>query len=440
MIDTYYVILAVAALLLAEGFFSGSELGLAGLSKVRLRHLAESGARYAIILEELLKSPARIFGATSIGTNLCVFASSALMAWFMVSVVGEGKADLYSFLIIGPLTLIVGEIVPKMIFRKHSDLLFPYLARPLAVSQALFGPILAITTFISKVFIRIVLRGHGTPADFISREEIMMLTQMSREKLALDNVEKRMLDRIFEFKSSDVTETMKPLGKVVAVADSFTLEQARMTLAESGFSRLPVFQDRIFNIVGVISAFDLLRLPDSSGLVTRIMTPAYYVPDTKRNSKLLEEMQKSGVHMAVVLDEYGSAVGIVTQEDLIEEIVGEIEDEYDTRVKSYESLGGGRYIIDAGMEIDRINEELEFDFPTGDYETLAGFLIQSLERIPRKRERIAIGDFQFTVLEATQRKVVSVEVNDLRGAAAPPDRNMENGKAAQPPANNHNGK
>jgi len=430
VIEPVYVIGAVAILLIAEGFFSGSELGLAALSKVRLRHLAESGARYAAILEELLKSPDKVFGATSIGTNLCVFSSSAVMAWYMVSVVGEARADFYSFLIIGPLTLIVGEIVPKMIFRKHSDLLFPYIARPLALSQSLFAPLLAVTTFISRWFIRLVLGGRGAPVNFISREEIMLLTRMSRENLQLDTVEKRMLDRIFEFKSSDVTETMKPLGKVVAVSDSFTIEQARATLAESGYSRLPVFHDRIFNIVGVVSAFDLLRLPDNTGLVTRIMTPAYYAPDTKKNSRLLEEMQKSGVHMAVVVDEYGSAVGIVTQEDLIEEIVGEIDDEYDTRVKSYESLGSGRYIIDAGMEIDNINEELGFGLPTGDYETLAGFLIDSLERIPRQRERLAIGGFQFTVLEATQRKVISVEVVDTRHAPPLADTAPANGSAA----------
>ncbi|MDH4184928.1 MAG: hemolysin family protein [Nitrospinota bacterium] len=415
MTEIHYVIIAVAALLLLEGMFSGSELGLASLSKPRLRHLAEQGAQYARILEELLKSPPRIFGTTSIGTNLCVFASSAVMTWYMVSLVGDERADFYSFLIIGPLTLILGEIVPKMIFRKHAALLFPFLARPLRWAQTLFTPVLAVTTLISKGFFWLFLRGGGLPADFMSREELLLLTQMSHEKLQLDTVEKRMLDRIFDFKSSDVQVAMRPLGKVVAVVDSFTIEQARATFAESGYSRLPVFHDRIFNITGVISAFDLLRLPDNEGLVTRIMTPAYYVPDTKRNSRLLEEMQKSGVHLAVVVDEYGSAVGIVTQEDLIEEIVGEIEDEYDTSVKSYESLGDGRYIVDAGIEVDRINEELGFNLPVGDYETLAGFLIESLERIPRHRERMAIGDFQFTVLEATQRKVVSVEVVDMRG-------------------------
>jgi CBS domain containing-hemolysin-like protein len=419
MMDLALVAAAVAALLAVEGFFSGSELGLTSLSKVRLRHMAEQGIGHAEVLEGMLRQPARIFGATSIGTNLCVFASSSIMTAYMFQRVGHGRADLYSFLIIGPLTLILGEIVPKMIFRGQGGLLLPYIARPLALAQALFAPVLTVTTFLSKLFARLILREEGTPADFISREEITLLARLSHERLELDRTEKKMLERIFDFKASPVTATMRPLGKVVAVPDWFTVAQARAAAAESGYSRLPVFHERIFNIMGVISAFDILRQQDSTAQVTRIMTPAYYVPDTKRNSRLLEEMQKSGVHMAVVVDEYGAAVGIVTLEDLIEEIVGEIDDEYDTSVKSHENLGGGRYIIDAGMEIDRVNEELGFNLPTGGYETLAGYLNESLERIPRQRERLAIGAFLFTVLEATRRKVVSVEALDLRPAGQP---------------------
>ena len=416
----------IAALLLAEGFFSGSEIGLAAINRVRLRHLAEQGKAYARILEDLLSSPARIFGVTSIGTNLCVFASSSLMAWYMLGIVGEERADLYAFFIMGPATLILGEIVPKMIVRSRAEQLAPYYARPLSWAQALFAPLLAVTTFLSKMFMAHILRQKGIPADFISREEILALAELSHKNLELDRTEQLMLDRIFDFKSSEVTVAMRPLGKVLAAPDYFPLERIQAMLAESGHSRLPVFHDRIFNIVGVISAFDILRNRGKGGSVTDIMTPAYYVPDTKRNSRLLAEMQKSGVHMAVVVDEYGSAVGIVTQEDLIEEIVGEIEDEYDTSIKSYEMLGDGRYVIDAGMEVDKINEELGLDIPTGDYETLAGFLNQALERIPRKRERMAIGHLGLTMLEATKRRVMSVEIVDL--SREKPESGGENGK------------
>lgn len=405
----------VVFFLLAEGFFSGCELALASFSKVRLRHLAESGESYAIILTGLLKSPERVFGTTSVGTNLSVFASSAVVTGFLYGIFGE-RADFYSFLIMGPVTLVLGEIVPKIVFRHNADTLWPFMARPLAMCQSFFKPLLNLTTASARVALKIVLRQKASPTTFVSREEILLLTKMSESKLDLDVEEQKMIDRIFEFKTSDVDVAMQPLVNIAAVSDMSTIKEARMRLAETGYSRLPVYHKRIYNIVGIVSAFDILRQPDQNIPVVKIMSPAYYTPNTKKNSQLLKEMQASGAHMSVVVDEYGAAIGIVTIEDLLEEIVGEIEDEYDVPAKSYEKTGEGRYIVDATMEIDNLNEELGLDLPTGDYETVNGLIIEALERIPKKRDRLAIGPYLLTVLDATPLKTTSVEIEDLRDA------------------------
>jgi len=426
-LDLSSTIILVIFLLLAEGFFSGSELAIVSISRIKLKHLAENGVKYALTLEKLLQYPERIFGATSVGTNLCVFAASAVVTAFMVNAIGDG-ADFYSFLVMGPLTLILGEIAPKMVFRNNTEAVVPYITRPLSFSLWLFRPILAVTTAVSRIVLKFVLRQTEIPASLISREEILLLTKMSEKKLELDHDEKKMIHRIFEFKTSDVESAMQPLINIVAVSSNSTLEQARERIAETGYSRLPVFHDRIYNIMGIISAFDIMRQSDRAKPVSKVMSPAYYVPTTKKNSQLMKEMQDTGVAMSVVVDEYGAATGLVTLEDLLEEIVGEIEDEYDKPVKSYESLGGGRYIIDAAMEIDGINDELGLDLPTGDYETLGGFLNESLERIPRKRERLGIGKYLITILDATARKVKSVELIDLdreRDETKPPSENRE---------------
>jgi CBS domain containing-hemolysin-like protein len=411
--DLLLTIALITFFLMLEGFFSGSELLLVSLNKVKLKHLTESGKEYAKILENMLNNPDSIFGATSIGTNLCVFIGSAAATAYLYKYF-ENRADIYSIIIMGPITLILGEIVPKAMFRASSEKLAPIITKPLLASIKLFSPILAITSSAAQFILSVVLRQNKTNKSFISREEILILTKISEERLELDQEGLKMIDRIFEFRSSDVVSAMQPLIHVAAISEKATIAEAKFMVAETGYSRLPVFSDRIYNIIGIVSAFDILRHKNPTTSMLSIMSPAFYVPDTKKNSLLLNEMQEAGIHMAVVVDEYGGAVGVVTLEDLVEEIVGEIEDEYDQTVKSYEKLDFNRFVVDAAMEIDQINESLGLEIPTGNYETMAGFINESLERIARSRETLAIGPYLVKILEASSRKVKTVEIVDLR--------------------------
>lgn len=246
----------------------------------------------------------------------------------------------------------------------------------------------------------------------VTREELLLLTKQSDVKLDLAQDERQMIHRIFEFKTSAIDTAMQPLVNIMAVSSNATIREAKAQVAESGYSRLPVFFERAYNIVGVVSAFDILRQEDQSKSVETIMQPAFYTPVTRKNPTLLKEMNEKNIHMAVVVDEYGGSVGIVTVEDLLEEIVGEIEDEYDATVKLYEKVGKGRFIVDAMMEVDSVNELLGFSLPTGDYETVSGLIIDAIERIPKKRTRLALGKYLITVTDATQRRATSVEIVD----------------------------
>ncbi len=410
--DPALTLTIVALLLMAEGFFSASEFALISYNRIKLRHMAESGDMAAETVQDLLIKPDKIFGTTSIGTNLCVFAAASIMTAFMAHIYGT-KADLYSFLIMGPATLVLGEIVPKMVARHYLIRTIPYIAKPLLFFQSLFSPILWITSAFSRLLLSIVFRRDEMPSPLVTRDEILRLTKISEEKLDLDQDEKKMISRIFEFKKTSVDEAMQPLINLVAVSTAATLAEAKTRIAETGVSRLLVFKERIFNIVGVISAFDILRQHDHNMTVDKLMKQPFYIPMTKRNAVLLREMREKDTHMAVVVDEYGAAAGIVTVEDLVEEIVGEIEDEYDNPVKLYEKRGEGRYIIDAMMEIDSVNDELGLALPKGDYETISGFLADVLERIPAKREKVAVGPYLITTLDTTPQKILSVELLDL---------------------------
>jgi len=415
--EIIYTVALILLFLITEGFFSGSELAMISFNRIKIRHLAESGDARAVKLESLLEKPEKLFGATSVGTNLSVFAGTAIATAFAASHLGAEEADFRAFIVMGPLTLILGEIVPKMVYRARADSFAPYLAGLLSLSQKIFAPVLVVTAGISKMITSMFLGSTEVASGLVSREEIRFLTKLSEDKLDLAHEEKKMIHKIFEFKTNTVDTVMRPLVTVVGVPSVATLAEVKARIAESGYSRMPVFDERIFNIVGIISAFDILRCKDLNQRVVSAMSPGFYTPIAKRNPMLLKEMQEDNVHMAVVVDEYGGAIGIVTMEDLVEEIVGEIEDEYDSPVKFYEKRGEGRYIIDAMMEIDSINEELGLDAPKGDYETLGGFVIDTIERIPRKGEMIAAEPYLITIADATERMVKSVELLDLRGDA-----------------------
>lgn len=414
IIDPGLALTLVVIFLLLEGFFSGGEMALISHNRIRMRHLAESGLNAAYTVERLLEKPDKIFGTTSLGTNLSVFAGSSIATVYVAERFGEHEADFYSFLVMGPLTLLLGEIVPKTLFRQRADDVAPLIAKPLELAQKLFRPVLAVTSTVSRVIVRIFVGHKDASRGLVSREELLLITKMGEESLSIEQDERKMIRKIFEFRTNTLESVMRPLVSVVGAPSVSTLAEAKARMLESQYSRIPVFVERIFNIVGIISVFDIMKHKDLSARVDKVMSPAFYTPLTKRNADLLREMQEKKIHMAVVVDEYGGAIGIVTLEDLVEEIVGEIEDEYDSPVKYYEKTGEGRYIIDAMMEIDYINEELGLGVPKGDYETLGGFINSVVERIPKTGERIVYEPFLITIIESTPRMTRKVELYDTR--------------------------
>jgi putative hemolysin len=223
-----------------------------------------------------------------------------------------------------------------------------------------------------------------------------------------------MIHRIFNFGDITVEQCMTPLVQIDAVHDSITLQELHQVAIDSGYSRLPVFHQNMHNIIGLLNIFDLLDSPIDSSPITPLVRPVHYVPQNKKIDDLLKELQTRGLHMAIVVDEYGGCIGLATVEDLLEEILGEIEDEFDKPEKQYENYSDGDYLIEAGMEISAINDTLHLDLPIDEnYETLGGLIIHHLEKIPTAGQQITVDGYRLTVKEANKRRVISVIVRPL---------------------------
>jgi CBS domain containing-hemolysin-like protein len=312
--------------------------------------------------------------------------------------------------ILTPLMLVFGEVIPKAVAREWATVLIHRSFRLVEAASWALGPLTwGITTLVSRVLALLGLRRIST-RQFVSREELKLLLHMEPEEADVTTHEAEMIDKIFDLGETAVREVMVPLVDVAALPESATPDEAVRLIGERGFSRIPVFASRVYDVVGFVTAMDLLREGATAPDLRSLLRPATYVPETKRIDDLLREMQKARLQLAVVVDEYGGAVGIVTVEDIVEEIVGEIQDEHDRMPATVERLPDGSYRVAGRARIDELNDTLDWSLPTGDFETVAGLVLATVHRIPQVGEEFQVGRHAFTVLEADQRRVVTVRI------------------------------
>lgn len=393
--------------LLVEGFFSGSEIALVNADKYRLALAVDGRSRRALTALHMMKHPAKFFATTLLGTNICTVTGSVVTALFLIERFGPAYAGLA--IVYWPFTLILGEIVPKSVYQEHADRIVLYVAPVLyGVSIVLYPLVWLLSRCTDMLLGRIK---HETKAGSpVTREELELMLEVGRpEGSDVKPAERTLISRIFDLAEKKVENIMTPLVDVVALSSSADRSEAELLLERQGYSRVPVYDGRIFNLVGVLAGTDLL-FGDESKKVSELARPAYFVPEEMSLDELLVSMKRRGEPMAVAVDEYGAATGIVTDEDLLEQVVGEIRDEHDEATALYRRLGWHHYLVSGRMEVDQANDKLKLGIPHGDYATVAGFVIHSLERIPHAGENFKLGSFLFTVSRANERAVLEVEV------------------------------
>jgi CBS domain containing-hemolysin-like protein len=349
------------------------------------------------------------------GVTIAHVSASALTTALLLPWLGR-QAALWATIILTPVMLILGEIVPKSLTQQRATAVALRTFDALRAAAWLLAPLVwAANALVAALLRSLGYRGRHDP--FVSRDDLRLLFQVEPTGATdVKEEEREMIDGIFDLGETTVREIMVPLVDVLAVPEEATVEETVARIAESGHSRLPVYRERIDHVIGVVTALDILQRGATEEGVKALLRPAYYVPDTKRIDDLLREMQRQRIQLAVVVDEYGGSEGIVSVEDVVEQIVGEIEDEH-TRVPStLTSLPDGSYLVAARLGIDELNETLDWDLPKKDYETVGGLILSALGRIPRPGEQVVLDRYELSVVDADERRILKVKVK-ARGQA-----------------------
>jgi putative hemolysin len=399
----------IGVAMLVTALLSASEMAFIAANRVRIRHLAENGNQTAARYLEAFRRPERMLSAAMMGVTVAHITASSLATWALLPVAGGWAAALATIILV-PLMLVFGEVIPKAVASEWATALLLRLYRVLEITAIILSPVTwGARVLVTGVLVALGLRTSGA-RQFVSREELKLLLQLEPEEADVTSSEAEMIDKIFDLGDTAVREVMVPLVDVAALPETAAPDEAVRLMQESGFSRIPVFTDRVINVVGVVTAMDLLRRGADAPDLKSLMRPATYVPETKRIDDLLREMQKARLQMAVVIDEYGGAVGIVTVEDIVEQVVGEIQDEHDRTGATVERLPDGSYRVAGRERVQDLNDALDWDLPTGDFETVAGLVLATVHRIPLVGEEFQVGRYTFTVLEADQRRILTVRI------------------------------
>jgi putative hemolysin len=395
--------------LLTEMFFAAAELSVISCDRIALRKDAEAGVRSAMLLERFLENKQRFLATTLFGTQLSVIVSTVVMTYALHKVVSPHRAELYLLACMTPALVIFGEIVPKTIGRQSADRWARRLVYPLWVASKLFTPVVAPLTKLSTWLMR---RLGVAERKLVTREELeALLKTPGSHRGEITEGERRMISRIFDFTDTTVDDVMVPLSDVVALAETADLATAARQIEETQYTRFPVYRERVDRVVGTVHAFDILKAGRSDQKIGMLARAPIFVPGNQPAVDLLVELQRTRQGMAIVVDEYGGAVGIATIEDILEEIVGEIEDEHDVAPAAIRKEADGVWRVNARTSVKEVNRQLRLELPEGEeYESMGGLVLEKLRHIPREGESVRFGSVLVKVVKANERAVEEVQV------------------------------
>jgi len=398
--------------LIAQAFFVSAEAALSTCDRSRLRARATGGNLRARRAERMLAVPQVTLATALVGANLAALIAVLLVG---IELSAWGMSPLWSPLFVVPPLLVLGHLVPKAIVQAHADAVVDAFATPLRLASFVLRPIVVVFGGYAGLLTRLT-RSDGKNA-FVTRDELAMLIERApetdRPEISAD--ERAMIANVFELSEYKVGELMVPLSEVTALPEDAAIAEAALEVADKQHSRMPIYRSRVDDIVGIVHVFDLLQAASrgkSEGkTVASLAHLPIYVPQTMKASDLLVQLQTEQQHLAIVVDEYGGAVGICTIEDLLEIIVGDIEDEYDTEPLAIRLERPGVWRALGRTNVARINAELDVGLPESeDYETIAGLLIEKLRHIPAKAEVLTLPNVLIEVVESTDRAIESVRI------------------------------
>lgn len=398
-------IIILFALLFFSGFFSGTELAFIVSNKLKIEVKARNKHLAAQSAYHFVKDNQDFFSTILIGNSVVNIAFASLATVLFSSYFGW--SDTKILIAITMVTLIVGELLPKYIARENADSVILIVAIPLRIISFLLYPIIKLT----KQLLRLLTERKQESVQNITRlfdkDDLIILVDESQRAGKVKKEESNIITRVFDLTEQKVYEAMRPRTEIVGIEINNSIKDAVNLFIESGYSKIIVYEENLDNIKGVMLAKDMFANPSDIKSVTRAI-PFY--PETKKSLEILNEFLNSNVSIAVVVDEFGGTAGIVTMEDIIEELFGEIKDEYDIEEAICRKVSGDSYILSGKVEVDHINDKYGLNIPLGDYETIAGFIIKNLGYIPKSNETITIGKFRFVIIRANKVKIDIVKL------------------------------
>jgi CBS domain containing-hemolysin-like protein len=414
------LIIGIVVLLLAKGFFSGSEIALVNSDKVKLTARANQGHRGAREVLKLFKTPDVMLGTTLVGTNIATVALTTLVTVLFVNLFGV-HGDLYAFLIFTPILLILGEIVPKSIFQQKSDVVAPIAIFPLKAFSIIFYPIIIVFSRVARILARVLGGGKVEQNLFMTREQIRSVVEMSERTSSIDAFDRGRIRRVIRFSDTTVGEAMIPISEVTAIGNNRSIMRAIATVRRKGYNRLPVYKGNISNITGIatLTTWDLMEKSTTQKTLEDVTKPAQYVLQLQTIDELLPILRQREDHMAVVVDEYGSATGIITMEDIVEEVVGDIDVGYDfeeylpRRKRAVETLEDNSYLVDSRLSVSEVNDLLDVNLNTRASYTIGGLVMNELGHIPDFGESMIDQGYKFSVQERTDRAILKLKIESV---------------------------
>ena len=421
----------IALLIVLVGFFSAAEVAVLSSRKSRMRELSEEGNRAAGTILGFQTEPERFLATIHVGIVFSLLFAAGLGSIVGLQVLAPAlassanpwvqEASSWISLVImvvgiGVVVVVFGELVPKSLALRFAEVVALRSAPALTLFSSFFKYPARLLTAASNLFLLPFRDSTNFTESRISEEEFKLMLEEGTKSGVIDKTEQQLIESVFEFTDTTAREVMIPRPDVVALNIEMPRETIVKIVLEEGYSRMPVYRDTIDNIIGVVYTKDLLGLLEFRDLIILqdIVRPAYFVPETKKISQLMRELQAQKIHMALVVDEFGGTEGIITMEDILEEIVGEIHDEYDEEIKDIEQAGDGSFLVNARISVGDFNNRFMGGIPDHEeYETLSGFLHKQTGRIPELNEEILAGGFTFTIVKKSQRRIRVVRVRPI---------------------------
>lgn len=397
-------LMVLGLLILLNAFFAASEIAMISLNDNKIKMMAEDGHKKAQLLRNLLNEPSRFLATIQVGITLAGFLASAFASEsFADRLVGlalrlgvpvaagvlKPIAVALITILLAYFTLVLGELVPKRMAMQNPMGMSMFAITPLHFLSRITGPFVKFLTLSTNFFIRLFGGNPHAEEENVTEEEIRMMVDVGEEKGAIQETEKEMINNIFEFNDKLASDIMTHRTDIVGLPVDSSLEMVIGMMNREKFSRVPVYEESIDNIIGVLHVKDILKYIECDNqefTLKKIIRSPYFVPESKNTHELFVDMKRNKTHMAVVIDEYGGTGGIITIEDLIEEIVGNIFDEYDEEEKEFEKFDDNTFVFDGTIELEKFMEIMDVELPTEEYDTLSGYIIGQLGRIPGEDE------------------------------------------------------